>query len=131
MFNIRDISEGINTAIRRDYVFRSGSLEKITDKGKAGLRDLGIKTIFDLRSAREIAAFPDPEIEGVEVIAAQTDTDPMQVSHFANVRCGSMYFPRDFHASCVIRRVLFADPEVGIGSRDVHEPPHHAQGYLA
>ena len=34
LFNTRDISDGTNAALRRGYVFRSGSLEKITEDGK-------------------------------------------------------------------------------------------------
>ena len=94
LFNLRDISTGPpgsiggQTGLKQGYVFRCGSLENITEQGKVDLRNLGIKTIFDLRSERETSAFPDPKIEGIETVEAVTDTDPMGFVKFENV-CGA------------------------------------------
>ena len=40
--------------MRRDLVFRSGDLHRMTAKGSAQLQALGIRKIFDLRSSMEI-----------------------------------------------------------------------------
>ena len=65
--NLRDLSHGPN--LRRGYIYRSGNLSDITDDGKAILaEDLGITTIFDLRSQSERERAPSPEIAGVETI---------------------------------------------------------------
>lgn len=86
LFNTRDVSDGTHTALRKGFIFRSGSLENITDRGKDELKNLGIKTIIDLRSAGEISAFPEPEIDGIELVAAQTETDPLELVKFQSVR---------------------------------------------
>ena len=52
--------------VRPEYVFRSGALEHLTPEGEKTLVDLGIKTIFDLRSKQERTAAPDPSIQGIE-----------------------------------------------------------------
>ncbi|GJE84293.1 tyrosine-protein phosphatase [Phanerochaete sordida] len=52
------------------FLFRSGEVSAITEEGKAKLRELGVTTIFDLRSDTEIAKYetPCPTIEGVDVV---------------------------------------------------------------
>lgn len=51
-------------------LFRSGEVSAITDEGKEKLRELGITTVFDLRSDTEIEKYetPCPTIEGVEIV---------------------------------------------------------------
>jgi protein tyrosine/serine phosphatase len=61
--------------VRTDYLFRSGSLENITEVDKQALVDLGIKAIFDLRSLKETTSNPDPEIEGIKVHWVPTTDD--------------------------------------------------------
>ncbi|KAI0080790.1 hypothetical protein K474DRAFT_1636729 [Panus rudis PR-1116 ss-1] len=52
------------------YAFRSGEISSITDEGKARFRELGITTVYDLRSDTEIAKWtsPCPQIEGVDIV---------------------------------------------------------------
>lgn len=70
-FNTRDlglvpVSSG-SSNVRKSYAYRSGALGGLTDDGKALVaRKLGVKRIFDLRSAREHAQGPDPAIDGVQ-----------------------------------------------------------------
>lgn len=61
-FNARDIGKLPETTVRPGFVFRSGMLARLTDKGKATLADdLGIRRIFDFRSQSEHAKAPDPQ----------------------------------------------------------------------
>ena len=67
-YNSRDVGlvPGVSR-IRPGLVFRSGGLERLSDEGKALIKEkLGVKRVFDLRSQREHEAAADPEIEGVE-----------------------------------------------------------------
>jgi hypothetical protein len=73
-FNVRDLglvpsasNPDDAPSIKPGLVFRSGTLQHLTPEGKAVLKDkLGIKAIFDVRSKKEHASTPDPEIEGVK-----------------------------------------------------------------
>ncbi|KAK5091360.1 hypothetical protein LTR05_001543 [Lithohypha guttulata] len=65
-FNARRLLDHSQSAIRSDYIFRSGSLEHLTTEGQSALRNLGITTIFDLRSQREKETVPTPDIPGIE-----------------------------------------------------------------
>jgi protein-tyrosine phosphatase len=57
--------------LRGDWLYRSGTFENIGPMGGAGLRDLGIAAVIDLRSDYEITAHPAPleGIRGLETIA--------------------------------------------------------------
>ncbi|EJD39302.1 hypothetical protein AURDEDRAFT_187452 [Auricularia subglabra TFB-10046 SS5] len=48
-------------------IVRAGDITRITPRGKEQLRALGIKRIFDMRSATERASKPAPTIDGVTV----------------------------------------------------------------
>ncbi|KAI9696367.1 MAG: hypothetical protein M1836_005645 [Candelina mexicana] len=74
--NFRDIGGylsttgvGVPQSIRRSFIYRSAEPSKITSTGAQKLRDLGITTMFDLRSGPEIkkleAKMPVVEIEGI------------------------------------------------------------------
>ncbi|KAI1435195.1 protein-tyrosine phosphatase-like protein [Xylaria sp. CBS 124048] len=66
-FNTRDLGLVPESPLRPNFVFRSGALAGLTDKGKAALTgQLGVKRVFDLRSLEERAHMPDPVIDGVE-----------------------------------------------------------------
>ncbi|KAK3325470.1 protein-tyrosine phosphatase-like protein [Apodospora peruviana] len=69
-FNTRDLGLIPGTPkIRPGYAFRSGALNGLSDDGKKVLTGkLGIRRIFDLRSQREHATQPDPEVPGAEVV---------------------------------------------------------------
>ncbi|CDO73781.1 hypothetical protein BN946_scf185015.g109 [Trametes cinnabarina] len=72
--NVRDLgsyptsSPGLVT--RPGLVYRSGEISHITPEGMQKLRQLGITTIYDLRSETEMHRYetPIPTIEGVEVV---------------------------------------------------------------
>jgi hypothetical protein len=64
VFNLRDLP----LPVRPGYVFRAGALDNITTDGQRSLTDLGVRTIFDLRSERETKDSPDPVIDGVDVV---------------------------------------------------------------
>ena len=72
--------------IRPGVLFRSGELTRLTDKGKAKLKELGITTVFDLRSESEIRKYQSstPAIDGVRFVHVPvTDTeeyDPMALA---------------------------------------------------
>jgi hypothetical protein len=87
--NCRDVSSNtIASSVRHAYVFRTAMLEDITERGKQDIIDLGVKTIFDLRSKGEIEAHPDPEIQGVEVVCAAVGsiTNPADAVKYSTVR---------------------------------------------
>lgn len=72
LINPRDLNDGSLAGLKKGYAYRSGSLELLTRRGREQLKALGIKKIMDLRSAEEVAAFPDPDIDGIDVLAANT-----------------------------------------------------------
>jgi len=71
-FNTRDL--GLlprppgTPSIRPNLAFRTASLEGLTPEGHAAIQKLGIKTIFDLRSAKEHETKPDPVVESVQAV---------------------------------------------------------------
>ncbi len=68
--NLRDIG-GVRTAdghwVKMGLVFRSDSLAHLTDQDLAELSDLGLHTLFDLRSQAERSTDPDRLPGGVDV----------------------------------------------------------------
>lgn len=76
-FNARYLSSDLSlleeptqssSSIKPNYVYRSGALAYLKPQGKDAIRQLGIKSIFDLRSEKERESEPDPAIEGVEAV---------------------------------------------------------------
>ncbi|KAK3360071.1 protein-tyrosine phosphatase-like protein [Lasiosphaeria hispida] len=73
-FNTRDLgllptATGRPAAIRPGFVFRSGGFPGgAFPDGGDGIRALGVKRIFDLRSVQEHAQQPDPEVDGVDLV---------------------------------------------------------------
>ena len=55
--------------IKKGLIFRSAGLEFYNDEELEELKKLKLKTIFDLRSDKEIEEYPDPEIEGATYIS--------------------------------------------------------------
>lgn len=92
VYNVRDIG---SRAVRNGFIYRSGLMECMTDQGKKDIQLLGIKKIFDLRSAKEIENFPDPVIDGVQVVGAATTatTTPADSGNgkYSSVRLISAY----------------------------------------
>jgi protein-tyrosine phosphatase len=68
--NFRDVGgmEGVNgRKVKKEILFRSGALHKLTDDDILRLANLGIKQIVDFRSDREREPRPDKKIPTVEV----------------------------------------------------------------
>ncbi|OBZ70102.1 Tyrosine-protein phosphatase, partial [Grifola frondosa] len=74
--NVRDLGSYPTThdgfMTRPGLLFRSGEISHITPEGIAQLKDLGITTVYDLRSDIEMQRYetPCPDIEGVEIVQA-------------------------------------------------------------
>ena len=88
-FNVRDIGKLPASAscpnaptVRPGFVFRSGMLAHLTDKGKATLAsDLGVRRVFDFRSKREHAMAPDPvPADSVTMVWQETAEETPDVS---------------------------------------------------
>ncbi|MEN2766309.1 tyrosine-protein phosphatase [Ornithinibacillus xuwenensis] len=65
-FNFRDMG-GYPTengrSVKSGMLYRSGNINKLTEKDLELVKNLGIKKILDLRGLDEIDRFPDPSIE--------------------------------------------------------------------
>ena len=60
--NLRDIggyATANNASVRKNYIFRSAAPQLLTPEGIAAFKATGIKTVYDLRSAKEILEHPD------------------------------------------------------------------------
>ncbi|THH27248.1 hypothetical protein EUX98_g6935 [Antrodiella citrinella] len=71
--NFRDVGSyaaGKDNVVKPAHIYRSADPSSITERGKQQLRDLGIRTIFDLRAPNEVRNFQAfaPTIEGVEFV---------------------------------------------------------------
>ena len=66
-----------------------GAYQSDRSSGKAQLKDLGVKTVYDLRSDTEIERYetPCPEIEGVEIVRIPVfkveDYSPQMMAKYA------------------------------------------------
>ena len=90
--NTRDLSDGTDPNLKTGYVFRSGSLENLTPKGQEELAQLGVKTIFDLRSIAEFTSHPGPRIDGIDIIPAAINSNwNLNAVEAGTVDLGSMY----------------------------------------
>lgn len=66
--------------VRRDRVFRGAGLDGLDDAGRAALAATGVRTVFDLRTAGEIAARPDALPDGVRHVVLDVLADSPQVA---------------------------------------------------
>lgn len=83
--NLRDIGgydiPSPATTTRKNFIYRSAQLSKITPEGCNTLvSDLGIKTVYDLRSASEVLKNIAPEIPGATVLATPVFQDGVDKS---------------------------------------------------
>lgn len=74
VYNVRDLG---SAAVRPGFAYRSAVVTGIWEEGMVILRDLGIRTIFDLRNPKERAKQPSPVVEGVETIWEPYAMDPL------------------------------------------------------
>ncbi|EAS36479.3 uncharacterized protein CIMG_01833 [Coccidioides immitis RS] len=81
VFNVRDIGQPTGTPpVRTNFLFRSGLISSINDAGKIKLAsELGVKKVFDLRSAGEREKLGVPQIEGVDIWWLPPAQDPRPV----------------------------------------------------
>lgn len=70
LFNFRDVG-GLSTPtgiVRRNRIFRSAQPGQITPEGAESLRQLGITTMFDLRSTVEISSYDFMQVKDMNGI---------------------------------------------------------------
>ncbi|HEY9312611.1 tyrosine-protein phosphatase [Williamsia sp.] len=66
--NLRDLGGWTTTGgarVRPSTVYRSTELYRLGDSGRPAFDRLGIRTVYDLRTAAERSAAPDPHLDGV------------------------------------------------------------------
>ncbi|CAJ0539839.1 Ff.00g072530.m01.CDS01 [Fusarium sp. VM40] len=69
LINVRDLGAVPGSAIRPGLIFRSGMLDAAAaDPEAISWLASNVKTVFDLRSVEERAAYPSPEVPGVEFV---------------------------------------------------------------
>ncbi|KAG6819094.1 hypothetical protein H0H93_015513 [Arthromyces matolae] len=71
VINIRALGgTAASKEIKPLHVFRSGELARINEDGKDKLHELGVTTVFDLRSDSEVARFQSatPDLPGIDVV---------------------------------------------------------------
>ncbi|GGQ89579.1 tyrosine-protein phosphatase [Kitasatospora griseola] len=74
VLNLRDAGAGV---YRPGLLYRSASLNRLTDEGAARLAELGIRTVVDLRSSPELDIWPDRPIgEDVQYLHVPMLPDP-------------------------------------------------------
>ncbi|TFY64488.1 hypothetical protein EVJ58_g2596 [Rhodofomes roseus] len=73
--NVRDLGSypsetSSGSMTRPGFIFRSSEISSITEEGKARLKELGVTTVYDLRSDTEIERYetPSPHVDGVEIV---------------------------------------------------------------
>lgn len=85
MHNFRDV--GI-FPLRPEALYRSGSLNRLTDVGVGRLRELGVRTVIDLRSGVESNVWPG-QMRGLDIewvpIPALPDLDALKALGFIAV----------------------------------------------
>ncbi|MFC4224359.1 tyrosine-protein phosphatase [Lysinibacter cavernae] len=68
--NLRDLG-GLPTTdgpVKQGVIYRSATLSSLSDADMAQFSDLGVQTVYDLRTADEVAASPDHLPEGVNSV---------------------------------------------------------------
>lgn len=86
--NLRDLGGHATTdgrVVRRGQVFRSAALDKMSDDDSRALLGLGVRTIYDLRSAAEVEASPDPAVADVTSVHLDVLADAEAISVPANL----------------------------------------------
>ncbi|MCF8569070.1 tyrosine-protein phosphatase [Gordonia sp. HY002] len=88
--NLRDLGDWPTADGRRvkaGRVYRTADFSALTDSDARRFESLGVRTVYDLRSASERAATPDPEFDGVvnlplDVLADSSTAIPANLRHF-------------------------------------------------
>ena len=81
--NLRDLGGYLTSAgskVKRGQLYRSVLLGRLSDDDLAKVRELGLKTVFDFRTAAEFEASPDREVGArminLDVLADRTGEGP-------------------------------------------------------
>jgi protein-tyrosine phosphatase len=61
--------------VRSGVVYRSAGLDRLDDEGLAAFGELGVRTVFDLRTAVEVAERPDNLPEGIHLVCLDVLAD--------------------------------------------------------
>ncbi|XEV00454.1 hypothetical protein FSHL1_005741 [Fusarium sambucinum] len=75
LLNIRDLGAVPGSAIHPGHIFRSGMLDSVADDPEAiSWLSSNIKTVFDLRSKEERAAYPSPKVPSIKFVFCERIT---------------------------------------------------------
>ncbi|KAM5352364.1 hypothetical protein ACJ41O_005087 [Fusarium nematophilum] len=75
LINVRDVGAVPGSAIRPGRIFRSGMLDAAAaDPDALAWLAANVRTVFDLRSGPERAAYPSPEIPGVRFVFLERES---------------------------------------------------------
>ncbi|MCF8603326.1 tyrosine-protein phosphatase [Gordonia sp. HY442] len=88
--NLRDLGDweaADGRRVKAGRVYRTADFSGLTDSDARLFESLGVRTVYDLRSASERAAVPDPEFDGVanlalDVLADSSTAIPANLRHF-------------------------------------------------
>ncbi|MGO3326207.1 tyrosine-protein phosphatase [Gordonia sp. (in: high G+C Gram-positive bacteria)] len=88
--NLRDLGgwpTGDGQRVKAGLLYRTADFSGLTDPDAQRFESLGVRTVYDLRSASERAAAPDPELDGVanlplDVLADSSTAIPANLRHF-------------------------------------------------
>ena len=89
-----DSDESLRSLIvKPTYLFRAAEPTRVTELGKAQLRALGVKKIFDFRSDSEIQKYKavTPEFDGITIVRAPVSDDEAYDPASLALRCALRY----------------------------------------
>ena len=113
--NVRDLGGYASTSYtgmktKPLFMFRSAELGSLTPKGESQLKELGIRTVFDLRSDTEMEKYnsPLPTIEGVEVVRApvfqKEDYSPETMAKYVSA-LGDLFIEQCMLMKCILQAI--------------------------
>lgn len=125
--NLRDLGGYRGYAghrVRCHLLYRSDQLSQLTDEGLAQMQALGIKTIIDLRSEREIEKSPNRDIGAAQTVVCNpsAETAELAASFQANakdedrllVESLSQKMPEDPYEGILVQYRRFANTDASI-----------------
>lgn len=123
-FNLRDLGLVPGSPVRPGCIFRSGMLVGMLrpETGGVGprrLRDeLGVATVYDLRSARERNETPGPDLEAVGVrgvwVKTEVEETPLRPEDFVGAEGGKRGWAKNYLEILYIYRKGWADVVRGL-----------------
>ena len=76
--NLRDLGGWVGAdgrTVRRGLVYRSTDLSRLDQTGRRQIAELGVRTVYDLRSAAERSTEPDVRLDGVAEVVLDVLAD--------------------------------------------------------